>query len=124
MLFVSAVLSRSCLLVDDGVGERVIVVDGVVLENRGSDNPNIIAVVGHGICGLVDVNFVVSMDVHRELLDDLTDGDTLTGDIAIADGDAVGLADKDIIGLDEVNCFGEVIVLHFGFLSPVPFRHL
>lgn len=37
--------SRVFLLVDDGVGERVFVVDGVVLENRGSDNPNIVAVV-------------------------------------------------------------------------------
>lgn len=43
---VSIVLSRSFLFVDDGVGERVFVVDGIVLENRGSDNPNIVAVIG------------------------------------------------------------------------------
>lgn len=94
---VSVVFPYLLLLVDDGVGERVIVVDGVVLEDRGGDNPNIGVIVGEGISGLVGVNLVIPVDVHRELLDDMTDGDTLAGHIAIADGDAVGLTDEDII---------------------------
>lgn len=124
LLPVSVVLSRSFLLVDDGVGERVIVVDSVVLEDRGGDNPNIVVVIVKDICGLGGVNLVVPIDVHRELLDDLTNGKTLAGDIAIADGDAVGLANENVIGLDEVNGFREGVVLHYGFLSSVPFRHL
>ena len=123
---VAVVLSYSFLLVDDGVGERVFIADGVMLEAKGSENPNIVAVVVQGICGLIGVNLVVPIEVHRELLNDMTDGDTVAGHIAIADSDAVGLADENTIGFYEVKCFREsvVVVAHCSVLSAVPFRHL
>lgn len=121
-------LSRSCLLVDDGIGERAFIVDDIVLVGGGSDNPNIVAVVGEDIGGLVGINLVIPIDVHRELLNDLTNRDMLAGDIAITNGNAVGLADKDVIGLNEVDGFREIVSghlnHHFGFLSPAPFQHL
>ena len=123
---VSVVLSYSFLLVDDGVGERVFVADGVMFEAKGSENPNLVAVVIQDICGLVGVNLVVPVEVHRGLLDDMTDSDTVAGHIAIADSDAVGLADENTIGFNEVKCFREsvVVVAHCSVLSAVPFRHL
>lgn len=121
-------LSRSCLLVDDGIGERAFIVDDIVLVGGRSDNPNIVAVVGKDIGGLVGINLVIPIDVHRELLNDLTNRDTLARDIAIANSNAVGLANENIIGLNEVDGLREIVSghldHHFGFLSSAPFRHL